>query len=510
MLYLKSLRFLGQLLMVVALLAGMNACGDHRALPDPATLPDANFFALNDNNQLLRLNVRTLSAGPAATVTITGLQASEQLLAIDFRPATGQLYGIGSTSRLYVINPTTGAARAIGATPFSPALNGTTVALDFNPTVDRLRLVTNMGQNLRLNPETGGVVATDGVINGAMGAMISGAAYTNNKAGVTTTILYDIDPATDRLYRQDPPNNGTLVMVGSLGLDITAAGGFDIAPDGSAIAAVTVSGKSELNQVDLATGRLQKLGDLPGNIVGLAIPTEPVAYAVDGSNNLLIFNPLNPTPISKTLTGLQSGETILGIDFRPVNGQLYALGSSNRLYTINTSNGAAAMVGTGFAAMLSGTNYGFDFNPTVDRIRVVGDNGQNLRLHPETGALAATDGNLNPLTPFVTAAAYTNNFAGATTTVLYDIDTRAGQSAGLFRQDPPNAGTLVSIGSLGIEVESTSGFDIGGSSGTAYALLRSGGLTRVHTINLATGAATAGSILPAAVTVRGFAVGLGF
>ena len=505
----KGLRSFGQLLTVVAILVGMNACGDHRSLPDPATLPDANFIALNDNNQLLRFNVRTLSA-PSATVSVTGLQSGEQLLAIDFRPATGQLYGIGSTSRLYVINPTTGTARAIGAGPFSPALNGNTVALDFNPTVDRLRLVTNMGQNLRLNPETGTVVATDGAINGAMGAMIGGAAYTNNKAGVTTTILYDIDPVTDRLYKQDPPNNGTLALVGSLGLDITAVGGFDIGSDGNAIVAVTVSGKSELNQIDIATGRLQKLGDLPGNIVGLAIPTEPVAYAVDGSNTLLIFNPMNPAPISKALTGLQAGEVILGIDFRPLNGQLYALGSSNRLYTINTANGAAAMVGMGFATTLSGMNYGFDFNPTVDRIRVVGDNGQNLRLHPDTGALVATDGALNPLTPFVTAGAYTNNFAGTTTTVLYDIDTRAGQSAGLFRQDPPNAGTLVSVGSLGIEVESANGFDIGGASGTAYALLRSGGLTRVHTIDLATGAATAGSILPAAVTVRGFAVGLGF
>jgi hypothetical protein len=39
-------------------------------------------------------------------------------------------------------------------------------SLDFNPTVDRIRLVTASGQNLRLHPELGTVVATDGSING--------------------------------------------------------------------------------------------------------------------------------------------------------------------------------------------------------------------------------------------------------------------------------------------------------------------------------------------------------
>jgi hypothetical protein len=72
----------------------------------------------------------------------------------------------------------------------------------------------------------------------------------------------------------------------------------------------------------------------------LAIPTNPVAYAVDESNNLVIFNPSNiGTPVSKAITGLQTGESILGIDFRPVNGQLYALGSTSRLYVLNTSSG---------------------------------------------------------------------------------------------------------------------------------------------------------------------------
>lgn len=88
------------------------------------------------------------------------------------------------------------------------------------------------------------------------------------------------------------------------------------------IAAVMVSNKWELHQIDLMTGKSTKLGDLSmGNIIGLAIPTSPVAYAINETNNLLILNFLNiGTPISKAITGLQMGEIIVGIDMRPVTG----------------------------------------------------------------------------------------------------------------------------------------------------------------------------------------------
>ena len=511
-LYKKRLRMVAGMLAIGSLLT-LNACQDHRLSPDPATVPDATVFALNDANQLVRLNIRNTNA-PLATTTITGpgLMSGERIMSIDFRPATGQLYGVSNMSRLFVINTATAVARAIGSAPFTPAVTGSVVALDFNQTVDRIRLVTNTGQDLRLNPETGTVAAVDGTINGAQGATISAVAYTNNRAGATTTTLYDIDPATDRLYIQNPPNNGTLIDVGPLGLDITGAAGFDISPNDNSqgLVAVTFNGSSELQQINLSTGRLQKLGNLPGTIIGLAIPTEPVAYALDGSGNLLIFNPLSPSPVAKAITGVQPGETLFGIDFRPVNGQLYAIGSTSRLYTLNTSNGAATLVGSGpLSTLLVGNDVGFDFNPTVDRIRLVTSSGQNLRLNPETGAVAMVDGPLNPGTPTVTASAYTNNFAGAATTTLYNIETSM-STARLFTQTPPNDGTLVPVGSLGVTAEGANGFDIGGTSGMAYALLRSNGTTVLYTVNLTNGSATAAGTLPGNPIVRGFALGLGF
>jgi Domain of unknown function (DUF4394) len=494
-----------KMLAIASIFAFLSSCKEETI---NVTKPDVSFFALVDGKQLLKINAMNAEIA-SATKPITGLLANDALIAIDFRPATGDLYGVSTQNRLYVINQETGVARTIGATALNPAINGTAVALDFNPTVDRIRLVTNTGQNLRLHPETGAVAATDGIINGGSSPSIESVAYTNNMAGATTTILYDIDSKTDKLFKQDPPNNGTLVEVGALGIDITMSAGFDINPAGDvALTAVMVSGKWELHQIDLMTGKLTKLGNLPaGNINGLAIPTSPVAYAIDETNNLLIFNFMNiGTPISKAITGLQTGEMILGVDIRPATGQLYALGSSSRLYVLNTASGAATAVGTApFATLLSGTSFGFDFNPTVDRIRCISNTGQNLRLHPDTGGIAAVDGNLNPATPSVTASAYTNNFAGATTTVLYNIDSMTDK---LTKQDPPNNGTQVEVGALGINVEVAGGFDITSRSGIAYAALKVGSMSSIYTINLTSGAATKLADLP--ISVRAFTIGTGF
>ncbi len=244
------------------------------------------------------------------------------------------------------------------------------------------------------------------------------------------------------------------------------------------------------------------------------------------TNSLVSFDSASPSIVGApiAITGIQSGEDILGIDFRPATGQLYGLGSTSRLYVIDTATGSASQVGGTFAIPLSGFDYGFDFNPTVDRIRVVATNGQNLRLNPVTGAVVdgdtvtpglQPDGNLNygaatglSGTPGVAGAAYTNNDTDPTTgTTLYVID--AGLDR-LFIQSPPNAGGLVNpaggtiAAPLGIDVTTTFGFDISGLTGTAF-LATFGGTapSQLFTVNLATGAATsAGFIGPIADSSR--------
>ena len=138
---------------------------------------------------------------------------------------------------------------------------GTDFGFDFNPTVDKIRVVSNTGQNLRLNPDDGSVTGVDLALTPGT-ASITGAAYTNNFAGSTTTVLFDIDSQSDRLYKQDPPNNGTLVEIGSLGYDVDEAGGFDIGPAGNALAAMTLksTNRSALFTIDVTPEKLPKSG----------------------------------------------------------------------------------------------------------------------------------------------------------------------------------------------------------------------------------------------------------
>ncbi len=478
------------------------------------------FYGLSSNNELIGFQ----SGNPLqeeGTVSISGLQSGETILAIDFRPATGQLYGVSNMSRIYIINTASGVARPVSMTPFTPAINGTLVGFDFNPTVDRIRLVTNNEQNIRIHPETGMVAAVDGSLNPGDRTVVA-VAYTNSFAGSTSTTLYDIDVSDDKLYKQVPPNAGTLQLVGSLGVLATGEGGFDISPDNSVAIAVLFGrgdddeddqdeisngNKTKFYYINLETGEATNAGKTERAIIGLAIPTNPVAYAVDLSNKLVIFNPEQPGSLYKrTFTGLQVDEVVLGIDMRPATSQLFALGSSSRVYSVNMASGAATAIGaTSFTPALSGTSFGFDFNPTVDRIRIVSNTGQNLRVHPVTGAVAFVDGSLNPGTPTVDAVAYINNFAGATVTELYDIDYTSDK---LFSQTPPNSGTLIEGMPLGVNIDAGGGFDIGSMSGQAMGIFSTGAQTKIYNVNLDSGAATAISAFPE--KVKGFTLGLGF
>ena len=245
-------------------------------------------------------------------------------------------------------------------------------------------------------------------------------------------------------------------------------------------------------------------------LLALAAPPAlaQLAYGVDGANNLVTFNVATPGTIASTtaVTGLAGGETVLGIDFRPATGQLYALGSGSRLYTINTATGAATQVGSDGAFTLSGTAFGFDVNPVPDRIRVVSDTGQNIRLNPITGTLAATDATLNGAATGAVGSAYTNSFAGATVTTLFALDSA---SDSLLIQNPPNNGTLTLVGATGVNFSASAGFDIltTGSVNTGYAALQVAGSSGLYTIDLTTGAATLVGAIGSGAQIAAFAIG---
>ncbi|NML64137.1 DUF4394 domain-containing protein [Hymenobacter sp. RP-2-7] len=206
----------------------------------------------------------------------------------------------------------------------------------------------------------------------------------------------------------------------------------------------------------------------PSTVYALGTTTQAYGGFAAGAQLLAQFNPATQayTPNSLVaVAGVAAGQQLVGIDARPSTGQLFALGyaaasGAAQLYTLAVSSTAAVAipVGTGFTLNLQDanrsntygfvTNVGFDFNPRVDRLRVVAPNGTNYRLNPNTGALVATDGTLTYApgssvghAPYIGTAAYTNSVLSGLGTTLYDIDL-TNTNGLLSTQAPPNDGVL--------------------------------------------------------------------
>ena len=494
-------------------------------IPDLAL--NSDFYALTDDNSLLAFDPSNPSEAEA--IAVTGLDGA--LLGIDTRPADGAIYGITTANNIYTIDPNSGTATYVSTldTPFE---GGTISGFDFNPVADRLRLVGDNDQDFRINVDTGEVTVdgtlafADGDPNSGVNPNVTAAAYTNSFDGTESTQLYDIDTLLNDVVLQDPPNDGTLVTVGDLGIDFDTLGGFDIisSPDGEN-AAFAVS-NSTLYSIDLETGVASSLGDIGSegnlNLQGLAtvstVPTvaEIVAnsnfVALTDDNTLISFDPSNPdeaesTAVTTPVTGVDG--VLLGIDTRPADGAIYGVSTANNIYTIDPNSGEATYVSTLDTPFEGGTISGVDFNPAADRLRLVGDNDQDFRINVDTGevtvdgTLAFADGDFNSgVNPNVTAAAYTNSFDGTESTQLYDIDTLLND---VVLQDPPNDGTLVTVGDLGIDFDTLGGFDIVSSpngENAAFAVSNS----TLYSIDLNTGVASSIVSAEADFNVQGFTV----
>ena len=256
--------------------------------------------------------------------------------------------------------------------------------------------------------------------------------------------------------------------------------------------------------------------------------------ALQSGNVLSLFDARTPYTVqTRTVSGLNSGEQLIGIDYRfaPVaaattGAGLYGLvrsSTSARLVTLNLSGTTAVAtgVGNGFTLPFTSSNIGFDFNPLVDRLRVVDSvSGANLRLNPDTGGLVDSDANTagtqfdgnvaydttdagNGTTPRLVGAAYTNNFAGTTGTINYAIDSARGAlvtqgrpANGSAASVSPNTGRLFTVGLLGTKPGTGgAGFDIGpGQTNNAFvAFSSSSGRARLYALDLASGTLSGGA-----------------
>ncbi|MEU1554923.1 DUF4394 domain-containing protein [Streptomyces scabiei] len=241
------------------------------------------------------------------------------------------------------------------------------------------------------------------------------------------------------------------------------------------------------------------------------------AFGISGDGTLMAtFTTDRPDVLNwvRAVVGLSGDTALVGIDFRVQNGVLYGVGNKGGIYTIKIPTGTQDVVVTKVSQLqyaLTGSQFGVDFNPAADRLRVISDNGQNLR-HNLGDHTTVQDVNLTTpptegATKGVTAAAYTNNdLNGATATTLFDINTNSDQ---VVIQSPANNGTLAPTGSLGLDAQLKAGMDIystlsGGKTvdNAAFASLTPNGanLPSLYSVNVFTGEATVVKQFPLNIT----------
>lgn len=257
-------------------------------------------------------------------------------------------------------------------------------------------------------------------------------------------------------------------------------------------------------------------------------------WAVNHQHELVSFMADAPGKlVSKmALQGLAPDEVLVGLDFRVAKGQLYALSQFGRLYTIDTSTAQLTAVNAQpvWAVPMS-ERFGFDFNPTVDRIRVVNESGLNLRLHPDTGVQIDGDANQAGVqpdaslayvdtdvhagkVPKVAAAAYTYNQHNSKITTNFALDlgngnlVTQGSKEGVQPAVSPNTGKLFTVGSLGLGRIVLASFDISDVKNEAYAALATSQdmRTRLYRLDLSTGQASeVGQVLDG-LSLKGIAI----
>ncbi|GHE26505.1 DUF4394 domain-containing protein [Streptomyces hydrogenans] len=258
----------------------------------PQTLPAKQHKALHaigltGDQRLVEFDVhkpsRTWSLGK-----VSGLAGDTRLVGIDFRVQNEKLYGVGDKGGVYTLNTTS--AKAVKVSQLTVTLAGSAFGVDFNPAANRLRVISDTGQNLRHNlddPAAPMTTTVDGTLTNptmppSTAKGVTGAAYTNNDlSAATATTLFDLDTMADRVSLQSPANAGTLAPTGNLGLDAGPDAGFDIYYNATTgmnhgFAAIGSGGSYRLYAVDLLTGKASDKGAFPARyqVTDLALPID--------------------------------------------------------------------------------------------------------------------------------------------------------------------------------------------------------------------------------------------
>lgn len=253
----------------------------------PAATPSLRAFGISGDGTLMATFTTDRPQVLDWVRVVTGLTGDTGLIGIDFRVQDGLMYGVGNKGGIYTIKtpPATTDVVVTKVSQLQYALHGANFGVDFNPAADRLRVISDNGQNLRHNLNDHSTVQdlnlTTPPVEGTTKG-VSAAAYTNNDLNAATaTTLVDINTTTDQVVLQSPANNGTLAPTGSLGIDAGINAGMDIystlsggkTVDNAAFASLTPNGTGtpSLYGINVFTGQATSIGQFPLNITDLAI-----------------------------------------------------------------------------------------------------------------------------------------------------------------------------------------------------------------------------------------------
>lgn len=273
--------------LALALPLAAAATGDRADAATPASERPASVVGLADGDTLVSFFANAPQRANRIA-QVTGLTGDTSIIGMDFRAADRKLYAVGNLGGLYTIVTATGVATKVGQ--LTVALDGTHFGVDFNPAADRLRIVSDTGQNLRHNPNAGGTTIADTALNtpptaGTTTGIVA-AAYTNNDNDAATgTTLFDLDANLDQFVVQSPANSGQLAVTGKMTQVTTPEAGLDIytvTEDGRAVTntAYAVLQPADLHKfysVQVTSGKVTTIGGFPRgmDVTDIAIRLAP-------------------------------------------------------------------------------------------------------------------------------------------------------------------------------------------------------------------------------------------
>lgn len=462
-----------------------------------STTSSAQLIKALSNGKIYTFDAKSPSKLIGNPVSLTGLGTGQTIVGMDYRPNTGELFCLGynaskGTARLYLVNAN-GSLSIINFNDIKIELGNGPIGFDFNPTVDRIRVVSASNKNYRLNPTTGELSNTDADlnyitadINEGKNPFIGTCAYTNSYVAATSTALYVFDDSLNNFALQNPPNNGVLttlsnntnIVINTLDRSSDMDIYFDASTNSNKAFFATNPKETKndnLYTIDLSTGSAALVGQ-----IGTGLEIQDIAVLIErkvpnlsghliygltltnaGANhNLISFSATNPSVIRTltTLNGLKPGFTIIGMDYRVSDGQLYALAKKNTvdsalIYKINPVSGSSTLLKDTLLSLIVGNGpIGFDINPVNDRMRVVSSNTVQYTIDFDSLIVKTKDnlryqnGDSNvSKQPFIGTIAYSNNYLGASSTQLFDID----DSLNTLAKQNFDLGLLNTVGRLG-------------------------------------------------------------